>query len=132
MIQELIKLNNSLKIVLIGSGNGKKTADLILNKFSNDSVISYVSKFTFNQTAELICQAKFIVCCDGGLMHAANAVGTTNVSLLAKLDSDMQLTEANNSFPIFDNSDVNNISVESVVNRCQEAANFADSHLLGG
>jgi len=132
VIQELIKLNNSIKIILIGSGNGKKTSNLIIDKFSNDNVISYVSKFTFNQTAEIIYQAKFIVCCDGGLMHAAHSVGTTSVSLLAKLNSDMQLTEAINSFPIFDDSDVNNISIKSIVNRCREAANYADSHLLGG
>lgn len=132
VIQELIKLNNSIKIILIGSGNGIKTANLIIDKFSNNNVLSYVSKFTFNQTAELIYQAKFIVCCDGGLMHAAHSVGTTSVSLLARLDSDMQLTEAINSFPIFDDLDVNNISIESIVSRCREAANFADSHLLGG
>ena len=64
-------------------------------------------------------------------MHAANAVGAIAVPLLAKLDSDMQLTRANNSFPLFDKINVNNIPVENIVLKCQEASNFADSHHEG-
>jgi ADP-heptose:LPS heptosyltransferase len=131
VIEKLIKLNKKRKIILIGSYNGIADAKLIIKSISSDYVINLVAKLSFNQTAEVISNSKYIVCCDGGLMHAANAVGAIAVPLLAKLDSDMQLTRANNSFPLFDKINVNNIPVENIVLKCQEASNFADSHHEG-
>jgi ADP-heptose:LPS heptosyltransferase len=121
VIEKLISLNNDLNIVLIGSDNAIKDAQLIIDKLPSEKIINYVSKFSFNQTAEIINRAQYTICCDGGLMHAANAVDQTIIVLLAKLNSDMQLTEANRSFFLFDESNVNNISVESIVKKCQEA-----------
>jgi len=129
VIEKLIKQDSKVKIILIGSDNGKDAANLIINMFSNNVIIDYVSKFTFNQTAEIINQAKFIICCDGGLMHAANSLGITNVALLAKLNADMQLTEVNKCFSLYDDSNVNNISIDNIFYKCREASNSVHSHL---
>lgn len=131
VIEKLIKIDQKINIVLIGSNNGAISAKRIKNKFLNNQILNYVSKFTFNQTAEIICKAKLVVCCDGGLMHAANAFGVSSVVLLAKLNQEMQLTKANNSFPIYDNSNVNNISIDKIINYYQVALNFSDNHLPG-
>ena len=121
VIEKLISQNNDLNIILIGSDNGMEVAQLIIDKFSSDKIINYVSKFSFNQTTEIINRAQYIICCDGGLMHAANAVGKTIIVLLTKLNSDMQLTEANSSFSLFDESNVNNITIERIVKKCKKA-----------
>ena len=75
--------------------------------------MSYVAKFTFNQTTEIINQAKLLICCDGGLMHAANAVETPIIPLFARLQEQMQLTSSIKAFPIFDPTNVNNILVKA-------------------
>jgi len=87
-------------------------------------VYNYVAKFSFNQTAEIISQAKILLCCDGGLMHSANAVNTPIVALFARLTAQMQLTKSCKSLPLFDSTDVNNISVEDIILKYNEAANF--------
>ena len=125
----MIKLDNKLDIVLIGSENGVSDANSLANKFEDYNLLNYVSKFTFNQTTELIKHAEFIICCDGGLMHAANAVDTPIVTLLAKLDSEMQLTEANICFSLYDDLNVNNISILEILNGCKQAFNFAHNRL---
>jgi ADP-heptose:LPS heptosyltransferase len=124
VIEKLIAQNQNQKIILIGSNNGREDAKLIVEKLENSNIINYVSKLTFNQTAEIMKRAQYILCCDGGLMHAANSVSSISVTLLAKLNSDMQLTEANESLSIFDLSNVNNISVDSILNKCEEAASL--------
>ncbi len=129
VIKQLIRLDQMMNIVLIGSDNGIISANLIKNKYLSNQVLNYVSKFTFNQTAELISKSKLVICCDGGLMHVANAFGVSSVVLLAKLNQEMQLTESNNSFPIYDTLDVNNISVENILEKYQEATRSFDSHL---
>lgn len=128
VINELINKNLNLKIVLIGSNNGHDEAELITKKFSNNNIFNCVSKFTFNQTAQIICQAKILLCCDGGLMHSANAVNTVIVSLFARLDRDMQLTDSNCAFSLFDKTDVNNISYKEVLKKFNEALNYVDIH----
>jgi ADP-heptose:LPS heptosyltransferase len=128
VIKKLIQLDNKLKIILIGSRNGHDHANEIMRIFSNENVLNYVSQFTFNQTAELISRARYCICCDGGLMHASNSVGATTVTLLARLNRRMQLTDANNSFSIYDGSNVNNISINNIINLCKEASIFVDSH----
>ncbi len=54
VIEKLISLYSNLKVILIGSDNGIEAAKLIIDKFSNVKILNYVSKFTFNQTAEII------------------------------------------------------------------------------
>ena len=124
VIGGLIRKDNNLNIVLIGSENAKDYAKIILDKFSHANVFSCVAKFTFNQTAQIIKQARILFCCDGGLMHSANAVNTTIIPLFARLSEGMQLTDCNNSFSLFDKTDVNNILFEDILQKYDEAANF--------
>ena len=62
-------------------------------------------------------------------MHVANAFGVATVALLAKLNNNMQLTKANYCFSIFDDSNVNNISVDMIVSEYKKAVSFFDNHL---
>ena len=97
-------------------------------KFANYNIFNCVAKFTFKQTAEIINQAKILFCCDGGLMHSANAVKTPIISLFARLEANMQLTESICAFPLFDKRDVNNILVEDILQKYKEACNIVENH----
>ena len=131
VIEKLISQDNDLNIILVGSDNAKHSASVIMDKFFKYKVYNYVAKFSFNQTAEIISRAKILLCCDGGLMHSANAVNTTILALFARLTEEMQLTESISSFSLFDKDDVNNILVEDILNKYKEAAIFVNNHHLG-
>lgn len=123
VIDEIFRLNKKINIVLIGSSNGNSSAQFIMQKFSSQSIQSCVSRFTFNQTAQIIKQSKIVLCCDGGLMHAANGVNTPIIPLFARLTDDMQLTAPICSFPLYDKTNVNNISVDRIVAKYTESIN---------
>jgi len=61
-------------------------------------------------------------------MHSANAVNTPIVALFAKLTDQMQLTESIRAFSLYDKSNVNNISVQKILKKYNDAANFVRSH----
>ena len=124
VIEELIRKDKNMNIILIGSENAKDYEKIILDKFSHANIFSCVAKFSFNQTAQIIKQARILFCCDGGLMHSANAVNTKIIPLFARLSERMQLTECNRSFSLFDKTDVNNILFEDILKKYHEAANF--------
>ena len=132
VIEKLISKDNNINIVLIGSDNAKDKAKVIFEKFGNYNIFNCVAKFTFNQTAEIISRAQILLCCDGGLMHSANAVNTTIVALFARLTEEMQLTESISSFSLFDKDNVNNILVEDILNKYKEASIFVHNHPLDG
>jgi len=96
---------------------------VIFEKFGNNNIINCVAKFTFKQTAEIINQAKIIFCCDGGLMHSVNAFKTPIISLFARIEPNMRLTESICAFPLYNKSDVNNILVEDILLKYKEASN---------
>ena len=128
VIEKLISKDNNINIILVGSANAKDSAKVIFDKFSNHNIINCVAKFTFKQTAEIINQAKILLCCDGGLMHSANAVKTPIISLFARLEAHMQLTEPICAFPLFDKRDVNNISVDDIIQKYNDAYNTVKNH----
>ena len=128
VIEKLISQDKDLNIILVGSDNARDTARVIMDKFSHMSVFDCVAKFTFNQTSQIIKQAQILLCCDGGLMHSANAVNTPIVALFAKLTAQMQLTESICAFSLYDKNNVNNISVQQILQKYNEAANFVRSH----
>jgi len=132
VIEKLISIDNDINIILIGSDNAKDSAKIIFDKFSKRNVINYVAKFTFMQTAEIINQAKMLFCCDGGLMHPANALKTPIIGLFARHGPDILLTESICAFSLFDKKDVNNISVEDIIQKYNETSNFFDNHPLDG
>lgn len=124
LIEKIFSDSNRLNIVIVGSKNGSSCAEFLMKKFTGFNIYNCVSRFTFNQTAQIIKQANFLICCDGGLMHAANAVNTPIVPLFAKLSEQMQLTDSVRSFPLSDKEDVNNILVESIKEKYIEANNL--------
>jgi len=128
VIEKLISKDNNVNIVLIGSDNAQENAKVIFEKFVNYNIFNFVAKFTFKQTAEIINQAKILFCCDGGLMHSANAVKTPIISLFARLEANMQLTESICAFPLFDKTDVNNILVDDILRKYDDACNVVENH----
>ena len=130
VIEKLISKDSNLNIILIGSDNAKDNAKVIFEKFANYNIFNCVAKFTFKQTTEIINQAEILFCCDGGLMHSANAVKTPIIPLFARQEAHMQLTESICAFPLFDKRDVNNILVEDILQKYNEASNFVDNHPL--
>jgi len=126
VIERLLVRDSKLNIVLVGSENGKDDAEILVAKFLDFNIINCVSKFTFNQTTELINKANILLCCDGGLMHAANSVNTPIVPLLARLSEQMQLTKPVCSFSLFDQLDVNNISIDNICEMYSKAYNFVE------
>jgi heptosyltransferase-2 len=131
VIKALIIGNKELNVVFIGSGNAKDAAKELFDKFPKNNFFNCVAKSSFNQTAQIISQAQILLCCDGGLMHSANAVNTPIIALFARLTPQMQLTDAIHAFPLFDKSDVNNITVKKVLEKYDETSNFVGNHLQG-
>jgi heptosyltransferase-2 len=131
VIKQTLASDKQINFVFIGSVNAKDKAKEFLNKFPEANIFNCTAKYSFNQTAQIIQQAKILLCCDGGLMHASNAVATPIVSLFARLTSKMQLTDAITAFPLFDKEDVNNISVDDVLEKYYKASNYVDNHPQG-
>jgi hypothetical protein len=132
VIDNILKKNNHLNIVLLGSENANLIAKKIFAQFTNNNIFNYVAKYSFNQTAEIISRANVVICCDGGLMHATNSFNKIVIPIFARLTPEMQLTDCINAFPLFDDLDVNNIDDEDVSAKYYEATNFADNHLQDG
>jgi len=131
VIQQILVSDKQTNFIVIGSANAKDTAKEFLNQFSEANIFNCVAKYSFKQTAQIIQKAKILLCCDGGLMHAANAVNTPIVPLFARLTSQMQLTDAITAFPLFDKEDVNNIPVNDVLEEYYKASNYVDNHPQG-
>ena len=129
VIEILIDNNKDLNIVLLGSSNAKDISKKLLNKMSVKNLFNCVDKFTFNQTAQIIKKSQVLLCCDGGLMHAANAVNTPIVSLFARLTPTMQLTDNIVSFSMYDLTDVNNITVKNILEEYSKCINYVGNHL---
>ena len=128
---KILAKDKQTNIVFIGSSNAQDMAKELLNQFSKNNIFDCVAKYSFIQTAQIIKKSKILLCCDGGLMHASNAVSTPIVPIFARLTPQMQLTDAVHAFPLFDKSDVNNISVEAILEKYDEASNFVGNHPPG-
>ena len=128
VIDRLIFDDKELNIVFVGSENARSTSKELWEKFPQYNIFNFVEKFSFNQTAEIIGRSQVILCCDGGLMHAANVVNANIIPLFAKLTPLMQLTDLTNVFPLYDKKDVNNISVKEIMEKYYEATNLLGIH----
>ena len=115
-----IGLVAALGLGVVGSANAVEIQKELLIKYQNKNIVECVAKFSFCQTSEIIKRADVLLCCDGGLMHASNSVGTAIIPLFARLTPAMQLTQAVEAYTLFDKDDVNNIGYESVVNEYKE------------
>ena len=128
LVRLLIEKDNNINIVLVGSSNAIRVSEKLLANCYNGNVFDYVAKYSFKQTSQIISQSKIFISCDGGLMHAANAVKTPILPLLSRLDEKMQLTESIQAFPLFDKSNVNNITENSILKKYIEASNYVGNH----
>jgi heptosyltransferase-2 len=131
VMTKILAKDKQTNIVFIGSGNAQDIAKNLLSQFSKNNIFDCVDKYSFIQTAQIIKKSKILLCCDGGLMHASNAVSTPIVPIFARLTPQMQLTDIVQAFPLFDKSDVNNISVEAILEKYNEASNFVGNHPQG-
>ena len=125
--EKLVANNKDINIVFIGSRNAKDISKKLLKNIPLKNLFNCVDNFTFKQTAQIIKKSQILLCCDGGLMHAANAVNTPVVALFARLSPEMQLTQSIRAFSVYDKNDVNNISVNGVLTKHKEATNYVDN-----
>jgi len=115
VIEHLIKLDININIVLVGSNNAMGHAQKIKERFNNHNITDLVGKYSFKQSAEIINGATLLLCCDGGLMHAANSVETKIIAIFARLRPEMQLTDSIQFSSVYDEIDVNNIPYEKLI-----------------
>jgi len=127
VIEDIIEINSKVNIVFVGSSNGKKMATKLLEKFGDSNLINCVGQYSFCQTAQIIKNAEVLLGCDGGLMHAANAVGTTIIPLFAHLTPQMQLSDAIKAFPMFDKTNVNNIEYTDIITNYKKYLEIKDN-----
>ena len=71
-----------------------------------------------NEVAYIIDNADYCICSDTGLAHLSAAVNTPSLTLYGPTDINLIGTKGNNQIHIVgDNGDINNISVEEVINK---------------
>ena len=129
VVEIILRNYKGIKIVLVGSENGKDYAKSIISEFTNGQVVDCVGKYSFKETTKIISECNIFIGCDGGLMHAANCFQRVLVPLFARLEPKMQLTCSVLAFPVFDQDDVNNISIDAIIrNFDQDFKTFYKCH----
>ena len=103
-------------IVLIGAKQAKNEAKFIMQKASG-MVFNMVGECTFQQSAQIIKKSTLLICADGGLLHAANAVGTPVVGLFYYINPQVRLITLNKSYGLVDKNNINNISINKIVEK---------------
>ena len=89
-------------------------------------MVSFVGGCTFNQTAQVINKSIMLICADGGLMHAANAVKTPILGLFHELDPSVRFIKSNRSFGLTDKWCIDNISIKEIVRKAEILSLFDD------
>ena len=117
-VDRVLAKNPTQKIILIGAKEAREEADLICSHYPNQ-VSSVVGQFTFNQTAQVVNKSTLLVCADGGLMHAANAVKTPIVGLFYSFSPSIRLIESNKSFGLTNKESIDNIKVEDIIKKVE-------------
>lgn len=90
----------ALPVLLVGSGNGRASADAIAAAAasSGHTVIDRVDRHPLPEVYELLRRSAAVACADGGLLHVANAARVPTVALFAeRIDPSYRLTPANRS-----------------------------------
>ncbi len=118
LVDTLIVNKITDNIVLVGSQDAKNSANLIYNK-NPDRVVNLVGKCSFKQSAQVINKSKLLVCADGGLLHAANAVKTPIIGLFYYIDPAVRLIDVNKSYGLIDKTNINNINNNRIVKKIQ-------------
>lgn len=89
-----------LPVLLVGSGNGRASADAIVAAAAptGRTVIDRVDRHPLPEVYELLRRSAAVACADGGLLHVANAARVPTVALFAeRIDPSYRLTPANRS-----------------------------------
>lgn len=115
VVDEILAQKIAQKIVLVGAENAKEYTQEITQKYPNQ-VINMVNQYSFNQSAQIIKKSDLLVCVDGGLLHAANAVNTPMVSLFAYIDPSFRLIKNNPSIGLLDKN-INHIKINSIMEK---------------
>ena len=126
VIDGLFVRSDALNIVLVGSSNAIEISNELMSVYGQKNIVNMVDQLTFVQTANVIKGSQILLCCDGGLMHAANAVGTPIVPLFARLTPEMQLTYCIVAFPSYDELNVKGISAERILDRYDKACKLLE------
>ena len=73
---------------------------------------------SLNEVAYIIDNADYCICSDTGLAHLSAVVNTPSLTLYGPTDTKLIGTKGNHQIHIIgENSDINNISVEEVINK---------------
>jgi ADP-heptose:LPS heptosyltransferase len=127
VIDRLVAKKSNLKIVFIGSNNAIEISDKLFQKFPKHHIMNLVNKLSFNQTVEVIRRSKITLCCDGGLLHGAVALDANVLALFARLRPEILLTKNNFCHNIYNDSNVNNISPDTILSKYYDAMKFIES-----
>lgn len=124
VIGALLASDPALRIVLLGSDNGRAAGAAILaaNAASADRIVNCVATYSLLQTFEIFKQCGLAVACDGGLLHVAHAAGLPTVALFdAQVSPAMRLTAANRSVALSATASVGTLPAEAVVEAVRQA-----------
>jgi hypothetical protein len=125
VIKGILSKNIVEKVVLVGASDAKEESVSICKQYPNN-VVSFVGGCTFNQTAQVINKSIMLICADGGLMHAANAVKTPILGLFHELDPSVRFIKSNRSFGLTDKWCIDNISIKEIVRKAEILSLFDD------
>ncbi len=103
------QLPESLPIALIGSNNGQKDAEQIVNSLPLHPLHNFVGQLSIMETASLIARSQLLLCADGGLMHIAHGLNIPTVALFATVRPQHFTTTANQTTTLYDDHAVRNI-----------------------
>ncbi len=111
-------------IVLVGQVVNQEAENI--QKISPNKIINLVDTCSFNQTTEVIKRSIMLLCCDGGLLHAANAVQTPVVALFYLVNPITRLIKINQSYSLIDKNDINNISSADIIKKVKLLKMWSD------
>ena len=115
----LIDINEQSKIpiVLVGSDNGVKYADEIVNTFKDrGQLVNCVGKYTLSESKSIISKCNMIIGPDGGILQIASAFDKKIIALFAQIDCKLRFTEATDYICLYDEKAVENINPEDIAN----------------
>jgi len=105
------KESETLPLVLVGSDNGVKHANEIVNKFKDrGQLINTVGKYSLSESKSIISCCKLVVGPDGGILQIANALDKKIIALFAQIDSRLRFTDATDYKFLYDEKTVKNIN----------------------
>ena len=101
-----------------------ENGEVVPLEFGNKQQLALIEKakaleiLPLNEVAYIIDNADYCICSDTGLAHLSAVVNTPSLTLYGPTDTKLISTKGKNQIHIVgDNGDINNISVEEVINK---------------